>query len=168
MYDDTVKALYLVAFVLLATAAAPGQESRLTVPGERIGPVRLGAPESVAVRHNLAALRGEAACPVHFRAESGLLAALATSTGGLCPTAGGTQPGAPLAIALAEFGRDHTTVPAETYPHGRASWHVWDAAGFAARAVLPAGSISPGEAVITCIAVFTPGGPFRPRTCSQP
>jgi hypothetical protein len=164
-----MRPLCILASVLLAAAAAAGGESaHLTVPGERIGPVRIGDPESAASRHNLAVLRGEPGCPVHFRSDNGTITVLSTDTGGPCPTAGGTQPGVPLLVAIAELGRDRRTVPAESYPTGQASWHVWDAVGFAARAVLPKNSRYPGEAVITCIAVFAPGRAFRPGRCDRP
>lgn len=127
-----------------AAASAPW----VIAPGVGIGPVRIGAHAGQPVADH--------PCRVNTVARQGVIVAVTTAWGGACATERGTQVGMPLLFATAEFGPPDATARAETYPHGVAEWHSWEA-GLLIRTVRRHDD-SPAMAVITCIAV-TPANP---------
>jgi hypothetical protein len=130
----------------------------LIVPGDRIGPARLGltAEELGAVMRPIND-GTRAGCPVEAEFAGGRAVRLLTSWGGACVTAEGVQVGIPFGVALAAYGRP---IEATTDAHYRASdgrveaIAVWFSyRGIAFRAVVPAG-LPAAAGVITAIAVF--------------
>jgi len=147
----------------LALAGAAGtthapEHPDLIVPGEQIGPARLG----MTAEELLAAMRPindgtRAGCPVEAGFSGGRAVRLLTSWGGACMTAEGVQVGIPFGVALLAYGRPLEEVGEGAYlrqdgiVEATVSWFRYR--GIAFRAVIPAG-LPAAAGVITTIAVF--------------
>lgn len=154
--------LTLTCAALVSTAAAsPGK----IVPGERIGPVRIGM-----TRHEAARAQQSAGCQVSTVLSAGKVVQILTPCGGAWATEGGAQVGAPLLLAVREFGQPHTTEEGATYArpgHGtvRAVWYLYRGIGFRAVARDPD---PPTAGVVTCVTVYLPGiKPRLPDPCTR-
>ena len=153
----------LAILAALTLTASPA----LIVPGEWIGPARLGS-----TRDELSPLLQDAHCPIRALFHQGRTVQLFTNCGGAWATPGGTQVGLPLLWAVREFGQPATTArgDAYTWPGGRTARAVWYMyPGIALRAVVPEGE--PDSAgVITCITVHRDSSPVLPvlsESCGQ-
>jgi hypothetical protein len=149
---------WTLALAGAAVATHAPDHPDLIVPGERIGPARLG----MTAEELLAAMQPindgtRAGCPVEAEFADGRAVRLETAWGGACMTAEGVQVGIPFGVALLAYGRPLEEVGEGAYlrqdgtVEATASWFRYR--GIAFRVVIPAG-LPAAAGVITTVAVF--------------
>jgi hypothetical protein len=150
--------IMLMLMVSIPAGATPpsGQDPRLIVPGQWIGPARLGMTVAAIDEFNRHAL-----CPVVATYDaSGRAVWLETRWGGRCLISDRIQVGLSLGPVLRAFGKPDRVAEEEDvrYPHALAYWVVYQHRGVGFR-VLARFS----DAIIQTIAVFDRCG-FYPKS----
>lgn len=150
----TALLLFLAIPATLANPLAPD----IIVPGERIGPVRLGMSESEVRRLNVE-LEASARCLVEATFRNGRAVELTTAWGGACMTAEGVQVGSGYGAALSSYGSPETFRAETTYRRDDGSvsstayWARYMHRGVGFRIVVPEGEAN-ATGLVQTIAIF--------------
>jgi len=143
----------VILILLLLVLAAPGSAGHMTrgddgqiVPGERIGPARLGMSEA-----EIEAINGETPCPVDATYDlSGSVLRLVTNWGGWCRVSDEVQVGVSFTPAAATFGRPDKVSEDARYAGTTAYWVTYGSWGIAFRVLV----IGEASRMIQAIAIF--------------
>lgn len=153
--------LFIAVMVLLVAIPAASSNQvppDMIVPGERIGPVRLGMTEDEVRRLN-GELEANARCLVEAAFRNGRAVELTTAWGGACMTKEGVQVGSGYGQALSNYGSPETFQAETTYRRDDGSvsstayWARYMHRGMGFRVVVPEGEANTTGLVQT-IAIF--------------